>query len=270
MFRFKFLKTLRNFDFQISKRQKFVAGVLFLSIVLFFSEHLLGKGGLYTALILSFLTNVFLYWTVHRDLRDNFSPQIFILPFLYSLAFALFYFLVPARFLTRITMASLYAIGLYALFLSANIFIVSSIRTIALLSSARTVTLIMTILSYFFLSNVVFSLHLNIFLTILFVSVFSFLLILQALWMYTLSKSIFSEINWVLSLTLCLLELYITLWFWPILPTIGALFMTGFFYIIVGLSHVWIEKRLFKGVLWEYIWVAVLISAVFIFLTLRS
>lgn len=269
MRRFKFLR-LKNFNFQINKRQKFVVGVIFLSLILFFSEHLLGKSGLYSAFILSFLTDVFLYWSVRHNLKDNFFPQAFILPFLYSLAFSLFYFLVPARFLTRITMTSLYAIGLYALFLSTNIFIVSSIRTIALLSSARTVAFIMTLLSYFFLSNVVFSLHLNIFPTLAFLLIFSFLLILQALWIYAFNKSLFSEVHWIAPLTLCLVELYLVLWFWPILPTIAALFMTGFFYIMVGLSQVWLEKRLFKGVLWEYVWVAAIIFIVFVFFTLRS
>lgn len=261
---------IKKFNLQITKREKFVAGVIFLSLLLFFTENLLGKSGLYTAFILSFLTDLLLYWAVYRDLKDNFSPQIFILPFLYSLAFALFYFLVPARFLTRISMASFYAVGLYALFLSVNIFIVSAIRTIALLASARTVTLIVTILSFFFISNVLFSLHLNVFLTLILLSLFSFFFLLQALWVYTLSKSFFSEIIWVLPLTFCLTELYIVLWFWPILPTIAALFMTGFFYIMVGLSHVWLEKRLFKGVLWEYIWVAVIIFIIFVFFNLKS
>jgi hypothetical protein len=155
------------------------------------------------------------------------------------------------------------------LFLSMNIFVVSSIRTIALLSSARTVTLITTIISYFFLSNVLFSLHLNIFLTLLFFIIFSFLLILQALWTYTLNRQFFSEVNWIIPICVCLIELYIVLWFWPVLPTITALFMTGFLYIMVGLSHVWLEKRLFKGVLWEYIWVAVIMFTIFVFFIFR-
>lgn len=264
------LLRLKLFRLSISKREKFVIGVVFLSLLLFTAEHLLGKSGFYTAFILSFLTNVLLFWSVQKDLKDNFFPQVFILPFLYSLAFALFYFLVPARFLTRISMAFLYAFGLYALFLSMNIFVVSAIRTIALLSSARTVTLIMTILSYFFLATVILSLHFPIFITLFLIASFSFLLLLSTLWTYTLNQSFFSEIIWVAPLTFCLTELYLILWFWPMLPTIAALFMTGFFYIMAGLAHVWIEKRLFKSVIWEYIWVAVAIFVTFVFITLRS
>src|SRR3990167_1114849 len=126
----------------------------------------------YIALFLSVATDILMYWAIRQDLKNNFSPQVFILPLFYTLASALFYFLVPARFITRIGMTSLYALGLYSLLLSENIFIVSSIRTIALLSSARTVSFIVTLLSYFFMANVVFSLHLNVVITLLLIFVF--------------------------------------------------------------------------------------------------
>src|ERR1035437_1506387 len=95
-------------------------------------------------------------------------------------------------------MTALYALGLYSLLLSENIFIVSSIRTIALLSSARTVSFIVTLLSYFFMANVVFSLHLNIILTLVFVFAFSFPLILHSIWSHTLEKDFHSHLEWIL------------------------------------------------------------------------
>ena len=134
-----------------TKRQRFILGVLILSTGLFISEHLLGKSGIYTVFSIAILSDVFLFLVLYRDLKENFSLQVFILPFFFSLSFGLFYFLVPARYITRIIMTSLYALGLYSLFLSENIFTVSSIRTIALLSSARTVSFVITLLSYFFL-----------------------------------------------------------------------------------------------------------------------
>jgi hypothetical protein len=249
------------------KRQKFISSVVLLSLGLFVSEHFLGKSGMYLIFGLSLLTVFLLYLCLRKDLKDNFSPQIFILPFFFSLAFGLFYLLVPARYITRIIMTSLYAIGLYSLFLSENIFTVSSIRTIALLSSAKTVTVALTLLSFFFLSNVVFSLHLNLFLTILFVLLYSFPIILQSIWIYTFEKDNFSLIFWAISLTVCLLEVSILLWFWPSTPTLIALFLSGFFYSILGLSHVWLEKRLFKGVIWEYFWVILVLIIVLVFFT---
>src|SRR3989344_4169459 len=106
----------------LSKRQKLITGVLLLSLGLFISQNLLGKSGVYTVFSLAIITDIFLFLILYKDLKDNFSPQIFILPLIFSLSFGLFFFLVPARFLTRIITTSLYAIGLYSLFLSENIF----------------------------------------------------------------------------------------------------------------------------------------------------
>lgn len=260
----------KSFLFNIPKRQKFIISVAILSLILFSSEQLFGKAGIYIAVLLSILTDLFIFWAVRKDLQGNFSPQIFILPLMYTLACALFYFLVPARLLTRVGMTSLYALGLYSLFLSENIFIVSSVRTIALLSSARTVSFIVTILSYFFLSNVVFSLHLDIVITLLLVLAFSFPLILHSIWTHTLERDFKSQIDWIFLISLGLVETAFALWFWPTTPTIIALFLTGLFYILVGISQVWLDNRLFKGVMWEYIWVAVIVFLVFVTFSLRS
>lgn len=251
----------------IGKRERFVVSVIFLSTCLFISEYFLGRSGMILIFVLAFLTDLLLYLSVKGDLKDNFSPQVFILPFLYSLAIGLFYLLIPARLLTRIGITSLYALGLYSLYLSENIFIVSSMRTIALLTSARTVTFTITLLSYFFLSNVVFALHLNVFLTLFLIFCFTFPLILQSIWIYTLDKSIKSNMDWALFLTVSIFELSILLWFWPSTPTLIALFLTGVFYTIVGLSQVWLEKRLFKGVIWEYVLVSFIVFAVLFFYT---
>ena len=264
------IKRKKNYLFDIPKRQKFIVSVAILSLVLFFSEHYLGKGGIYIAILLSIFTDLFVFWAIRSDLKGNFSPQIFILPLIYTLACSLFYFLVPVRFITRVGMTSLYALGLYSLLLSENIFIVSSIRTIALLSSARTVSFIVTILSYFFLSNVVFSLHFNILVTLLLIFAFSFPLILHSIWTHTLENNFRSQIEWIFLIAICLVETAFVLWFWSTTPTIIALFLTGLFYVLIGISQVWLDKRLFKGVMWEYIWVAVIVFLVFITFSLRS
>jgi hypothetical protein len=248
-----------------SKRQRFILAVVILSLGLFVSEYILGKSAISIVFILALLTIVFLFLTLRDDLKDNFSPQIFILPFFYSLAVGLFYLLVPARMITRVGITSLYALGLYSLFLSENIFTVSSIRTIALLSGARTVSLVLTLLSFFFLSNVVFSFHINILITLLLIFVYSFLIVLQSIWTYTLEKNPLSEIFWVLSLTFCLVEIALFLWFRQGSPTVLALFLTAIFYVLIGLTQAWFEKRLFRGVILEYFWVTV-ISFIFLIL----
>lgn len=256
----------------LNKRQKFVITVLLLSFGLFLSEHLLGKSGFFVAIILSVLADILFVIVMYKDIKGIF-PQMLILPFLYTFAFSLFYFLFPGRFLTRIGWTVLYAIGLYSLYLSQNIFAVASIRTIALLSGARIVSFVIAFLSYGFLSKVVFSLDWplvsSVTLKPLFLFVASFFLILQSIWTITLdTKSLFSHTLWSLVLSLCLLEVSVMLWFWPTTSTFIAIFLTGSFYAILGLSHAWFDRRLFRGVIWEYIWVAV--SAFFILLLFTS
>lgn len=258
-------KKIKSFfsNILVSKRQRFIFVVLTLSLGLFIAESLLGKSGMLIVFGLSVLTLIFLYFVLRHDLEDNFSPQIFILPFFYSLSVGLFYLLVPARFLTRIGMTSLYALGLYSLFLSQNIFTVSSIRTIALLSGARTVSLVLSLLSYFFISNVVFSFHINVFITLLLIFVYTFPMVLQAIWIHALDKNLFAQIFWVLSLTICLVEISLFLWFGTSSPTVSALFLTAIFYVLVGLTQAWFEKRLFRSVILEYIWITI-ISFIFL------
>lgn len=264
-------KLLEFFDrFSISKRQRFIVSVLVLSFGLFVSQHFLGKGGVFIVFFLSLLTVVFLYLANRQDIKENFSPFLFVLPFFYSLAFGLFFFLAPARFLTRLFMTVLYGVGLYSLFLSENIFAVGSMRTIALVSSAKTVSFLMMLLSYFFLSNVVFSLDLSMLPKAILVFLYTFFLMAQSFWTHTLEKLTKWHFIWIATLTLCFFEITLILWFWPSDPTFMAIFLTGMFYMFVGLSHVWLEKRLFRSILWEYIWVAVIVfSILFLFTSWR-
>lgn len=261
------LKLIPFEKLDLGKRQKFVLAVIVLSFGLFISEFLLGKSGVFISFLLGFLTELFILWTNYKDLKENFQPSVFILPFFYSLSFGLFFFLIPNRILTRVAVTSFYAVGLYSLFLSQNIFIVASIRTIALLASARTVSFILTLVSYFFLANIVFSLDFSLIPTAILLLVFTFFLVTHSIWTYTLEKPLFANFLWVLALVTCITEASLILWFWPSNPTAIALFLTGFFYTIVGLSHVWYEKRLFRGVLWEYIWVGVIVACILILST---
>ncbi len=257
----------KRFVFSIDKRQKFVIGTILLSLGLFLTEFQFSRSGIFIAFTLSIFTNVFVLWANYQDIKENKSYQVLILPFFYSLSFSLFYFLTPAALLSRLLLTSVYAFGLYSLFLSQNIFIVSSFRTIQLLSGARIVSFVITLISFFFLNNILFTFHVTIFPVIAIMLVYTYLLIYHSLWTYTLQKMPQPLSIWVSTLTICLVETATIAWFWPSNPTVIALFLTGLFYTTVGLSHVWFEKRLFKGVLWEYVWVGCIVLFVLLSFT---
>lgn len=260
-------KGRRKLNFAIDKRQKFVFAVILLSLGLFFTEYQLTKWGLILTLLMPFLTVFFFVWAVFEDLSENKLYQVVILPFIYTFAFGFFYLLTPASFIIRLLLSAIFAFGLYSLFLSQNIFVVSSSRTIQLLSGARIVSFVITVISYFFLTNIVFSFHVMVFPVIVAIAIYTYLLIYHSLWTYTLQKYSQPLIIWVSALTACVIEVASLVWFWPSSPTVTALFLTGFFYAIVGLSHIWFEKRFFKGILWEYVWVGTIVFFVLLLFT---
>ena len=254
-------------SFSIGKRQKFVIGTLLLAAGLFFTQFRFSEWGIAITFAMPLLTVLVLFWAIHSDLKENKSYQVFILPFFFSLAFGFFYLLTPTTFLVRLVLTGIYAFGLYSLFLSQNIFIVSSSRTIQLLSGARIVSFVLTLISFFFLTNIVFSFHAIIFPVIAVIAAYGYLLVYHSLWTYTLQRYSQPLLIWASVLTACLIEVATLVWFWPSNPTVTALFLTGFFYTIVGLSHIWFEKRLFKGILWEYVWVGTIVFFVLILFT---
>lgn len=244
----------------LSKRGKFVLCVLLLSSGIFFSEYISGRVVILIGLFLASLTVFLLYMVLRSDLeKKSYLSPIFILPFLYTLSFALFYVLVPSRLLTRIVVTAVYAFGIYSLFLTQNIFAISTLRTINLLRSARIVSFVITIFVLFFLLNIVFSLRLPLFLTPVLVFILSWLMSAQFLWSYAESKDSNSSVfTFSFVIAFMMGQLAVILSIWPVTAAIYAIFLTGMFYTYSGLSHAWMERRLFRGVLWEYVWVGFL------------
>lgn len=250
----------------ISKRQKFVLAVLFITAGFFVSQmYALNIKGLVVGVVLSFLTVLSMFLILRSDIKGSFYYPILILPFLYTLSFNLFGNLIPPRILSKIIITALYAFGLYSLYLSHNIFALSSIRTINLLRSARGVSFVITLIVLFFFLNVIFSLHLFVLNTTILVFTIVFCLNFQSFWTYILDKNMIKEIIlYSFYCSLALAELSLILVVWPISATIYSIFLTGMFYTYSGLSHAWLEKRLFKGVFWEYLWVGFIVILILI------
>lgn len=242
--------------FTFSKRQKFVGIVLLLSVGIFISEFFTGTNTIIISLGLAFLTDILLYWVLRKDMRGWSALPILILPFFYTLSCGLFYSVVPQRMISRFLITFFYSFGLYSLLLTQNIFAVSTLRTINLVRSARIVSFVITLIILFFLTNTIFSLRLPFYMTPFLVGFISFLLGFQSLWIRTIDGA--SPRDVLLHGAICAMMIFELAWaliMWPVQAAIYTLFITGMFYTYIGVSQVWFEKRLFKGVLWEYIWV---------------
>lgn len=246
------------FFVNFNKRQKFVLAIFVLSVGFFISQFI-GVYGVIAGAVLSFLTCFFLYLILKKDIEGTFYYPILLLPFLYTLSFSLFDLLIPSRMISRFIITAFYAFGLYSLFLTQNIFAISSIRTINLLRSARIVSFIIAIVILFFLINVIFSLHFYTFVMPLFIFTVTFLLNLQSFWSYSLDRQMLSEVILYAAInSFALSQLSFVLTLWPVNATIYSIFLTGIFYTFSGLSHTWFERKLFKGVMWEFVWVGFL------------
>lgn len=249
---------------KLNKRQRLVFSVLTLSILFFFLQFLKDTQLFAATLGLAVLTDALLYLILRKDVKGTFFYPILILPFFFSLSFPFFYTLVPDRLISQLIITTLYAFGLYSLFLTQNIFAVSGIRTINLLRSARIVSFVLTLLVLFFLFNFAFSLRQFYFVTPVLIFTVSFFMGFESLWSYSLNKQQVKELTFSsFIISFGLMQLALVLILWPVNAAVYSLFLTGIFYTYLGLIHAWLEKRLFKGILWEYIWVC-FISVLFL------
>lgn len=199
-------------------------------------------------------------WALFDDLKRMEWLTVLILPVLYPVAVALFYFLLPVRLLSRVVILSIFGIGMYALLLTENIFSVAAIRTIQLLRAAHAVGFLLTLLVAFFLWDTLFSFRLSPWWNALGVGITSLPLVLQGLWSVNLEEKISREVvNNSLGLSWGLASLALMISFWPVTITIASLFLVTGLYVGLGLIQNRMSGRLFHKTITEYLWVAGLV-----------
>jgi hypothetical protein len=179
---------------------------------------------------------------------------------LFSAAVGLFYILLPESVWAKLMIFVLFGIGQYALLLTANIFSVAAIRTIALFRAASAVGFVMTLLTGFFMFDTIFSFRLYFWLVGLLVALTSFWLLLPGLWSITLEKRITKQVwgySFWLAIMVGLAGMAIT--FWPISIAVSSLFLSTLLYIYLGVAQHHFTQRLFTKTVWEYVTVGVVV-----------
>jgi hypothetical protein len=190
------------------------------------------------------------------------------LPTLYTAAISLFYFLLPVRWLTRIPIALMYAIGIYALLLTENIYNVAANRTIALLRAAHTVGFLLTLVTFFLFLQTVFAWRSFAWTNSLGAVIIAYLLSLQTLWAMTLETNLSRKVQHLsLVISVAVGEMAWVLSFWPVNMTIQALFLTTCFYGMVGMAQQFLQEKLYKKTIIEFISVIGLVFVILLFTT---
>lgn len=272
LFRSLIIRLKRNFKrwerhLVLDKRQQFVAITLILTAGLMLTQ-LVGNDLRYpSVIILSVITYFLSAFGLREDLKGIEWFTLLALPTVYTFAVALFYFLLPARWLTRLPVAALYAIGIYALLLTENIYNVAANRTIGLLRAAQSVGFLMTVTVYFFLSQSILAFRYYPFANIIWISAINVILYLPLLWSMELTPGISRRVrDLTLSLMLIEAEIMWILSFWPVTTTQKAILMAGSFYALGGMGQLYLSERLYKKNIWELFIVIVIITVV-VFLT---
>ncbi len=251
----------------LGKRQK----IIITSIILSF-------GLLYTQLVPIYLTYHFIFglsvlalllsiWALWEGLSRLKAMVLLILPTLFTLAVAGYYYLLPVVWLTRFSVAAAFGLSFYCLLLSQNVFNVSSIRTIPLYRAASTVAFTFTLITAFLLFNVILSFEMIFFWNGVAVFLLCLPLILQVLWSIEM-EGVNSQILLTgIFLSLVLGEIGLALSFWPLSGPMASLILSTVLYVVLGIMTHSIRDRLSKNAVYEYIVVGAVVFLVAMFTT---
>ncbi len=247
------------------RREKFVIASVLLSLAFFATQYVslewryLAVGGL--AIISYFISA----WALADDLQIYEWLTILPLPALYAGSVGLFYFLLPTSFFSRTVILVFFAIGLYALYLTSNIYSVAKGRTIQLLYAAHAVGLFFTLLTSLLITNTIFSLHLPFYLNGLLTGLAHYPLIFMSLWSVKLENFINKDLLlYALLFSLVLSEFAVIVSFLPMPIWHISLFVIGILYLFLGILHSFLRGRLFKATINEYSLVALLLAGLFL------
>lgn len=244
-----------------TKRQKIIIATVIMTVGLIITQNanllfyrmqfILGLG------IMAYLLSLWALWGEMTKLK---AITLLILPALFTIAFAGFYFLFSQnRWLTRLPWALGYGFSFYCLLLSQNVFNVASTRTIALYRAASTVSFVCTIFTAVLLFNVGFSLNLSFYWNALIALGITLPLAFQLLWTVEMEGVNTKLIVTTLLVSFMSGQLAIALSFWPIAHPIWAISQATALYIMLGLTVEFWRERLSNRFVIEYLSVGVII-----------
>jgi hypothetical protein len=248
---------------KLSKRQKLAIAALILTVGILGIQSVEVEARYQAIGLLAGVAYGVSAWALFEELKGIEWLTVLILPVMYPVAVALFYFLLPVRLLTRVTILGLFGVGMYALLLTENIFNVAAIRTIQLLRAAHAVGFLLTLIVAFFMWDTIFSFRLAPWSNGLLVMLTSLPLVIQALWSVNLEETVTRKLWWTsLGLSWGLGSLGLMISFWPVTITVASLFLVSGLYVSLVLVQHALSGRLFKKTIEEYLWVGGVVMAI--------
>jgi hypothetical protein len=249
------------------RREKFVIAAILLSLGLLGVQYVSLEWRYWAVGAFALVTYFISAWALSNDLQRHEWLTILPMPAWYAGAVALFYFLLPTNLGSRIFILGLFGVGMYALYLSANIYSVAKGRTIQLVHAAHAIAMFFTLVTSLLFLNSIFSLRLAIGWNTLLVGMTHAPLVLLFLWSINLEEKITRDV-WLLTgvVTLMLMEAALILSLYPFSVWHISLFIMSGMYILLGVAQSHLKSRLFSNTLTEYSLVAFFVGLVFIVL----
>jgi len=263
---FNFLTKISSYE--VTKRQRFILMSAFLTVILVTTQVVPQQWRLETIGFLTVTTVMLAVFALWGELSGIKYFLLLLLPAYFVVGSSLFYFLLPVRWLTRLPFAFLFGISIYLLMLTANIYNVAAIRTIALHRAARAVGMLFALVSAFFLINVLLSLHLPFFVSVPAVVLICSPLYLVQLWSNELAENISGKLlSYTLVYSLVTVQTATVFSFWPLAPINGALILITVMYVLLGLGQFAFSEQLKSRYVWEYLSIAAFVAIIVVITT---
>ncbi|MEX1052422.1 MAG: hypothetical protein WEC80_01080 [Patescibacteria group bacterium] len=253
-----------NSFLKIKKRLRFVISTLLLSALMLFSTFFLFDKAWVFIPILGLAAYAFTYFSIIEGIKKSEWLTLFILPVFFTISFYLFYFLFPVRWLTRLPFVLIYGVSIYAMFLTSNILNVGVEKSLQLYRAAYSVNYFYQTVIVFLFSNILFSFKINYLVNALGLGIVVFPLAVQLLWSIKLDIVLEKTLYlYAILISMIIAQIALIASFLPLTASISALLVTSSYYCLSGLINAYLDNRLFKQTIREYlfVWLFVIITA---------
>ncbi|MFH1827348.1 MAG: hypothetical protein ABH812_02895 [bacterium] len=255
---------LVNTFLKIEKRLRFVISSLLLSFLMLFSTFFLFDKAWIFIPFLGLVAYVLTYFSIIEGIKKSEWLTLFILPVFFTISFYLFYFLFPVRWLTRVPFVIIYGVSIYAMLLTSNILNVGVEKSLQLYRAAYSVNYFYQTVIVLLFANILFSFRANYIVNTLILGIALFPLAIQLIWSIKLDLRI-ERINLLYAglISIIIAQIALIVSFLPLRASLSALLVTASYYCFSGLINAYLDDRLFKQTIREYlfVWLFVILAA---------
>jgi len=257
------INKITNTLLKIEKRVRFVISSLLLSFLMLFSTFFLFDKAWFFIPFLGLIAYVMTYFSIIESIEKSEWLTLFILPVFFTISFYLFYFLFPVRWLTRVPFILIYGVSIYAMLLTSNILNIGVEKSLQLYRAAFSVNYFYQTVIVFLFSNILFSFRVNYLINALGLGIVMLPLAIQLLWSIKLDLMLEKTIFLYAALiSVIVAQIAIIVSFLPLKASLSALVVTASYYSLSGLINSYLDNRLFKQTIREYLFVWCFVIAI--------